>query len=243
MPAASEPPRRRSLAAVVFDIDGVVIDSPHERAWRAALDDLAEPERFTTALYQQYVAGKPRLAGAQAALEQLGVPDAAGAAPRYAERKQKMIEELIESGSFAVFPDALRFILAIRARGFRLAAASSSKNANRMMELVRVGGEKSLRDLFDANVCGRDLRRGKPDPEIFLVSAAELGISPERCLVIEDAPAGIAAARAAGMAALAVARLDDAAPLAAAGADLVVTRLDQVDLDALERGELLARPA
>ena len=79
----------------------------------------------------------------------------------------------------------------------------------------------------------RDLRRGKPDPEIFLLAASELGAATASCVVVEDAPSGIEAARAGGMVALGVARLGDEALLQAAGADLVVTNLDEVAVDAL----------
>jgi beta-phosphoglucomutase len=231
-----------ALVAALVDVDGVLIDSPHERAWREALQGLADPRRLTTALYQAHVAGKPRLAGARAALEELGVPDAARLAGLYAARKQEQIMALIEAGSFAAFPDALRFLQALRARGIRTAAVSSSKNANRMMGRIRLGSEASLLDLFDANLCGRDVRRGKPDPEIFLLAAAALGAAPVSCLVVEDAPAGIEAAKAGGMAGLGIARLGDAALLRAAGADLVVTSLDDVAVDALARGELRTQP-
>jgi len=64
----------RALTAAIFDVDGVLLASPHEQAWREALIGIAEPARFTTAMYQAHVAGKPRLSGARAALEALGVP-------------------------------------------------------------------------------------------------------------------------------------------------------------------------
>ena len=83
---------------------------------------------------------------------------------------------------------------------------------------------------------------GKPDPALFLLAAETLGVPPAQCLVVEDAPAGIAAARAGGMAALGIARLGDEALLRAAGAGLVVTSLDQVDIAAVAAGELRARP-
>ena len=104
--------------------------SPHERAWRDALQGITDPARFTTEIYQAHVAGKPRLSGARAVLEQLGVPDAGRQALLYAERKQRRLEELIDAGEFTAFPDALRFVQAVGALGLRLAAASSSKNAN-----------------------------------------------------------------------------------------------------------------
>jgi HAD superfamily hydrolase (TIGR01509 family) len=232
-----------TLKAAIFDVDGVLLASPHERAWREALVGFAEPNRFTTAMYQIHVAGMPRLNGARAALEALGVPDAPRRAAAYAERKQQRFEELIRAGSVAAFPDALRFVHAVAALGWPVAVASSSKNANQMLRSIQLDGGRSLLDIFRANVCGRDLPRGKPDPEIFLLAAAELQIEPARCLVIEDAPVGIAAARAGGMAALGVARLRDTTSLLAAGAHLVVTNLDEVAIDGLAQGRLRRRPA
>ena len=148
------------------------------------------------------------------------MPDAGRQAVSYAERKQKRLEALIHDGSVAAFPDALRFVQAVGALGWPMAVASSSKNANQMMRPIRLDSGQSLLDVFSANVCGRDLREGKPNPEIFLLAAAELRVAPEHCFVVEDAPAGIEAARAGRMTALGVARLGDAAGLRAAGADL-----------------------
>ena len=229
--------------AAILDVDGVLLASPHEQAWREALEGIAEPSRFTTALYQAVVAGKPRLAGAIAALEALGVADARGRAADYAVKKQKRLEALIQAGHVRGYPDALRFVAAVAAMGWPMAAASSSKNANAMMMSVGMGDGRTLLDMFSANVCGLDLPAGKPDPAIFLLAASELGISPAHCLVAEDASAGIAAARAGGMAGLGVARVGDAAGLRAAGADLVVTSLDFVAMDALKEGRLVGKAA
>jgi beta-phosphoglucomutase len=259
------PSEQRRLAGAIFDIDGVLVDSPHERAWRESLQQLMEtdwrdlqpatgytPARFTRAFYQEVMAGKPRLAGARAALEALGVPDPERRAIEYAERKQRRVVELIEAGEFHAFPDALRFLMAVKRLGLRIASASSSKNARLMLERIRLdlfaaeqGLDPStvrpgltLMDAFDADVTGRDFPRGKPDPMIFLAAAEELGLPPGSCMVIEDAPAGIEAARAGGMAALAVARQHDARMLHKAGAHLVVSSLDEVDVDALAHGRL-----
>ena len=229
------------LTAVIFDVDGVLLASPHERAWREALDGITEPSRFTTAMYQAYVAGKPRLAGATAALEALGLPDAERLAKPYAERKQLRLEQLIEEGAFSAFPDALRLADAILALKWKLAAASSSRNANDMMRAVHLPSGLNLLEAFTANVCGRPVPHGKPAPDLFLLAARELGRASSACLVVEDAPAGVEAARAGGMAAIGVARLHDAQLLQQAGADLVVTSLDQVDTDELAGGRLCRR--
>ncbi len=226
------------LTAAIFDVDGVLLASPHERAWRDALSGLADPARFTTAMYQAAVAGKPRMTGALAALEALGVPDAAAQVDAYAARKQARLEALIADGHVAAFPDALRFVAAVSALGWPMAVASSSRNATAMLRQIRLADGRDLLGLFKVNVCGRNLRRGKPDPEIFQIAAQELHKMPDECFVAEDAPAGIEAACAGGMAALGVARLHDAAGLWAAHADRVVASLDDVPLAALADGRL-----
>jgi len=226
----------------IFDVDGVLVDSPHEAAWREALDRLMAgpwhelaldtgytPASFTTAVYLEQLAGKPRMAGATAALAFFGVPDPDGARVRaYADAKQTMIEELIARGAFTAFEDGKRLLLRLKAAGLKLAAASSSKNANDFLVRVPVAPGVTMLDLFDANVCGRDFAHGKPHPEIFLTAAAELGLAPQECVVIEDAVSGVQAARAGGMDCVGVARLDDAAQLRAAGATMVVTSLDEL---------------
>jgi beta-phosphoglucomutase len=238
-----------SFAGAILDVDGVLVDSPHERAWRDTLRELMDgdwrdirrrtsyaPERFTHEVYQHEVAGKPRMSGARAALEHFGVPDVEELAGPYAERKQQRIVELAAAGEFTAFPDALRLVLRLRAAGIAIATASSSKNAALFLRAIRLGSSSpglTLLDFVDADISGRDFARGKPDPEIFLAAAAALGIAPRACFVVEDAVAGIAAAVAGGMAALGVARGGEEAELAAAGADLVVTTLDQVDVSRL----------
>jgi beta-phosphoglucomutase-like phosphatase (HAD superfamily) len=249
----------------VFDVDGVLVDSPHERAWRDALRELMEtqwsdireqtswsPEAFTPQVYQQVMSGKPRMSGARAALEHFGVPDPESRIQAYADRKQSMVVELIEAGEFEAFDDALRFIMAVRAAGIPTAAASSSKNAGLFLRQIRLDtfAEEeglsydflrpglSLLDFFDADISGRDFAQGKPHPEIFLTAAQELGVPAEDCFVVEDAVSGIQAAKAGGMGALGISRADDADALAGAGADLVVTSLDDVDVDGLREGRL-----
>ncbi len=184
----------------IFDVDGVLVDSPHEEAWREGLRQLMEndwsdirgetsysPEEFTPQVYQKEMSGKPRYDGAQAALEYFGVPDPEERAKEYGDRKQEMIVELIDAGEFHAYPDALRFLLAVKDSGMRIAAASSSKNANAFLERIRIDEfveeeglsydfvrpGYTLLDTLDANVSGREFERGKPHPEIFLTAAEE----------------------------------------------------------------------
>ena len=249
----------------IFDVDGVLVDSPHEQAWREGLRQLMEnewsdvrpqtsyaPEKFTPEVYQRVMSGKPRYAGAQAVLEHFGVPDPEQRAQEYGDRKQVMIVELIGASEFHAYPDALRFVLAVKDAGLRIGAASSSKNANAFLERIRldefaedvglgydfVRPGLSLLGILDANVSGRDFEQGKPHPEIFQTAAEELGLPPAECFVVEDAVNGVQAAKAGNMAALGLARADDEEMLAAANADLVVTTLDDVSLDALAQGRL-----
>jgi beta-phosphoglucomutase len=256
------------LRGAVFDVDGVLVDSPHEKAWREALRELMEnewrelragstwaPDAFTPSVYQQQLSGKPRMAGARAALAYFGIPDDDAHARQYAQRKQDMITRLIDAREFAAYPDGLRFIIAVRDAGVRVAAASSSKNAKQFLQRIRLDtfaqaqgiDSPSLRpgltllDYFDVDVSGRDFAHGKPDPEMFLTAVAELGVEPAAAFVVEDAAAGVHAAKAGGMSAIGVARAHDAQLLADAGADIVVASLDDVDRDALRNGRLATR--
>lgn len=249
----------------IFDVDGVLVDSPHEKAWREGLRQLMEgewsdirdqtsysPEAFTPQVYQREMSGKPRYKGAQAALEYFGVPDAERRAREYGDMKQEMIVDLIEAKDFEEYPDALRFVLALKEAGVLIAAASSSKNAGAFLRLVRLDefAEReglshdfltpgyTLLDILDGDVSGRDFEHGKPAPDIFLAAGEEVGLRSSECFVIEDAANGIQAAKAGEFAALGIARADDEEALAEAGADLVVTSLDEVSLEAISEGRL-----
>jgi beta-phosphoglucomutase len=193
--------------------------------------------------------------GALAALWYFQVPDAETRARTYAERKQQRVLEYIEAGEFTAFPDALRFVLALRAAAIPLATASSSKNANLMLRQVKLDTfaqqqgldydfldtDMSLLDIVDVDCSGRDLAHGKPDPEIFRDAAAELAAAPADCFVVEDAVAGVQAAKAGEMAALGVARAADIALLQTADPDLLVSTLDDVDVEQLRQGHLITR--
>jgi len=253
----------------IFDVSSVLIDSPHCQSWQAALEELMEgewsdirdqssysPERFTRAVYQQFIAHLPRLAGARGTLEYFGVPDFERRAERYAEVKRDLVTKLIEQGQFAAFPDALRFILAVKDLGIPVAAVSLSKNTKKLLGRIEVGAFAAeqgldysfihpgmvLSQLLDVEISGRDFPGHERDAAIFLAAADELGAAPERCFVVDDTAAGVGAAKEKAMAALGIARHGDEELLRTAGAGLVVTSLDDVSRDALADGRLADRP-
>ena len=181
----------RGLSGAVFDVDGVLVDSPRGGLARVveALSTSPEwadvlgrsryrPESFTSQVYQAVMSGKPRRAGAMAVLQYFGVTDADRLADVYGERKQARLVELIDEGSFHAFPDAVRFALCLQQDSIRIAAASSSKNARRFLERIPVGAaavelgfghDRLSRGRDDAldprRRCQRaDFPRGKPDP-------------------------------------------------------------------------------
>jgi beta-phosphoglucomutase-like phosphatase (HAD superfamily) len=260
--------KQDGFRGAIFDVDGVLVDSPHEAAWRDALQELMEgpwadirdqtswtPDAFTPKVYQEVLSGKPRMAGAMAALEYFGVPDPEARVGEYADRKQEMVVELIEAGKFSAYPDALRFLIAVKDAGMTIAAASSSKNAGLFLRQIRLDtfAEQeglspswmtdglTLLDAFDVDISGREFKQGKPHPEIFLTAASEMGVEPGSAFVIEDAESGIQAAKAGAFAGLGLARHDDAALLERANADIVVDSLDEISVEGLAEGRLERR--
>lgn len=256
---------QQGFRGAIFDVDGVLVDSPHEAAWRDAFRELMEtdwadirdrtswtPDAFTAKVYQEVLSGKPRMAGAMGALEYFGVPEPETRVEAYADHKQAMVVALIEAGKFSAYPDALRFLLAVKDMGIAIAAASSSKNAGLFLRQIRLDtfaaseglhydwleDGLTLLNAFDVDISGREFAQGKPHPQIFLTAAEELGVAPAHAFVVEDAVSGIQAAKAGAFAGLGVARHDDEAMLAAVGADIVVASLDGVDLAGLPEGRL-----
>jgi len=191
------------------------------------------------------------MSGARAVLSYFGVPVTDARTEEYARRKQRVMDELLRAGELTAYPDALRFVLAVRGAETPIAAASSSKNAARLLRQIRLDAfadREGLRydlvrpgitllDIFDADVSGRDFAHGgKPPPEIFLTAARELGVPADRCFAVDDAVSGVQAAKAADMAVIGLARAGEADALAAADADIIVSTLDEVDLPALSEG-------
>lgn len=110
------------------------------------------------------------------------------------EKKEAAFRLFIEA-DFPAMPGVEKLLEELHDAGFALAVGSSGPPENIELVLDKLGA----RGLFQAVVTGMEVTRGKPDPQVFLIAAERLGIPPARCAVIEDAPAGVAAANAAGM--------------------------------------------
>jgi HAD superfamily hydrolase (TIGR01509 family) len=219
----AEPPSARSIDAVIFDMDGVLIDS--EPVHQHATDEVArqfglppvDQDTFVRHFFGRtdYTGFLDYLVAVQRT--DLSIPDLMEATVRaYARRFPAEVQP---------FPDALETLRACVARGYRVAIVSGARNS----ELDDVVKRFDLAPLLDAIVGGDDVPVGKPDPAPYLAGARELGLPPERCLVIEDAPAGVASAVAAGMRCLAVDRTGH--PELLFRADRVV---NTVTIDAIE---------
>ena len=243
------PPAR----AVIFDLDGVITStaSVHAAAWKAMFDEYlakraaSRGETFRPfdpdSDYRVYVDGKPRYDGAADFLASRGIelPRGTPADPADREtvcglgnRKDEYFLRRLESDGADVFPGTLALIERLDARGVPMAVVSSSRNTRRILSAAGVGRQ------FDAIVDGVDADElglpGKPDPAVFLEAARRLAVDPAASVVIEDAIAGVEAGQRGGFGfVVGVDRTGHAAELRAAGADLVVRDLSELDLLAL----------
>jgi beta-phosphoglucomutase len=214
--------------AAIFDMDGVLVDTyrAHYESWleltRSAGFEFSEEDFAKTfgCTSREILAGLGRRHGRKVSGEQVTAMDA---------RKEAAFRRII-AARVPVMPGALELLEGLHAAGFRLALGSSAPPENVELVLERL----ELRKWMDAAVTGRDVTRGKPDPQVFLLAAERLGVPPGRCVVIEDAPVGIAAARAAGMADVGLASTGRTRQSLAA-ADLVIDRLDELSPDRLRR--------
>ena len=175
---------------VLFDWDGVVIDSSsqHERSW-----ELLAAERGLFLHEGHFKAGFGKKN--EVIIPTLGWGDDPSVIRALADRKEELYRELVAAEGIIILPGARELLVALKNEGIPRAVGSSTPREN----LTALFAATGLDVLFDAVICGSDVTHGKPDPEVFLSGAAALGLEPERCVVIEDAFAGIEAARRAGM--------------------------------------------
>ncbi len=183
---------------VIFDLDGVIVstDKYHRQAWQRLADELGIP--FTEA-QAQATRGVDRMASLAVVLGAHAAEFSDEQKVALAEKKNAVYKELVRQISPAdALPGVSTLIPALKARGIPRAIGSASKNAKPVLESLGIAG------MFDAIVTGFDFVHGKPAPDVFLVAAERLGLPPSRCVVFEDAAAGIQAAHAGGMKAVGV---------------------------------------
>lgn len=212
------------LRGVIFDVDGVLVDSyqAHLRSWvmmaREHGLDITEGE-FASTFGQTSREVIARFWGDEVDAATRETLDA---------RKEALYREELRA-CFPAMDGAVELIDALAAAGFRLAVGSSAPPENVALSLDLLGRAEAFR----ARVSGRDVTRGKPDPQVFLLAADRLGVPPAHCVVIEDAPVGVTAAHAAGM--RVVALLGTVARAALSHADVVVASLRELDPASLAR--------
>lgn len=194
---ATAPDRRQVIEAVIFDMDGLLIDS--EPLTDIAFSALMQAHDCQIGWTPELVA---RVQGRRMTEILEIVAGICGIATPVAELSETLEAQRIEvmRGRLRPKPGAVEFIAHLHAASLPLALATSGQR-DYVDAALR---ESGLTGSFAVEVTGESVTRGKPDPETYLLAAQRLGINPAHCLVFEDAPAGIAAAIAAGMAAVAV---------------------------------------
>ena len=220
--------KQAALEAVLFDMDGVIIDS--EPLWSKAEQQLLA--RRNLSYSSQLKAAMMGLDSSEAVgflIKHYNLQESVG---DVVEERNQLIADLFRQ-FLQPMPYALQLVRSVRAAEIKTGLASSSPK-----ELVDLAlGRLNITGLFDFILSGDQVARGKPAPDIYLTAARELGVGHENCLVIEDAPHGVAAAKAAGMFCVAISTSASEPELGAA--DRVIRSFREVNLQTLQ--ELVQR--
>jgi beta-phosphoglucomutase len=190
------------IQAVIFDLDGVIVDTAHYHfiAWQRLAKELGVT--FTEKENEQ-LKGVSRMRSMEIILEigNLSLPESKRI--ELADKKNSWFVEYIKAiKPEEIFPGVREMLKNLRAQNIKVGLASSSKNADTVITLLQIKND------FDTVVDGTMITHTKPDPEIFLLAARRLGVTPDQCLVFEDAEAGVEAALAAGMKCVGVGSVD-----------------------------------
>ncbi|USN98671.1 MAG: beta-phosphoglucomutase [Phycisphaeraceae bacterium] len=224
----------RSVDGVIFDLDGVLVttDDLHFRAWKALADREGIP--FTRGDNER-LRGVSRTESLEIILEKATRTYTDAERAEMAAWKNDRYRALLDTiDASAILPGAIDRLDELAARGVALAIGSSSKNARTILDRL------NLISRFRVVVDGGDTARSKPDPEIFALAVERLGLPPHRCLVVEDAAAGVQSGLAAGCVVLAVGYAA-ADPVSAAAAHAAAPSLADITVDEMlsitRRGE------
>lgn len=212
-----------STWGAIFDWDGVVVDSSasHERSWEILSEELGHPlplDHFKRGFGMKNEA---------IIIGQLTWTVDRGEAARLGRRKEEIFRDLVRDTGLEPLPGARPWIETLVHHGVPCVVGSSTEKAN--LELAAEA--MNLGTAFRTYIASEDVSHGKPDPEVFLLCARALDLPPEQCVVFEDTTMGIEAARAAGTRVVAVAGTNP--PEALSEADVIVHRLDELDVDIL----------
>ncbi|KFI22608.1 trehalose-phosphatase [Nitrosococcus oceani] len=238
---------RSHFDAVIFDLDGVVTQTArvHATAWKTMFDDFlqkraqgSEFRPFSDHDYRDYVDGKPRYEGVKSFLRSRHIKLPYGNPNDSLEketvcglgnRKNEIFQIKLKKEGAEAYQSSVQLIRRLRSKGFRTAVVSASKNCGPILESVE------LTHLFEVKVDGNDAEaldlQGKPHPATFLEAARRLGVEPKRCMVFEDAIAGVKAGRQGKFGwVIGVNRKNQVEALQEAGADTVIEDLAEMTL-------------
>jgi beta-phosphoglucomutase family hydrolase len=212
--------------AVLWDMDGTLINSEelHWTAWRQTMANegiFITRGQFLSSFGQRNDSIIPAWIGSAATPEEV---------ERIGEAKEQLYRQLVREVGIAPEPGVAAWLHRLHNDGWRQAIASAAPRAN----IDTILETLSLSDVFQGIVSAEDVHRGKPDPEVYLIAASRVGVPPERCIVVEDAVAGIEGARRAGMRSVGVSHNGKDLQ-----ADIVVESLGLLESDAFDR--LLSR--
>jgi len=202
--------------AVLWDMDGTLIDS-EEFHWICWRDTMAKEgivitrQQFLASFGQRNDAIIPRWLGAAATPDRI---------ERIENAKEELYRHLVRTKGVSPLPGVASWLQRLHSEGWLQAIASSAPRAN----IEAVLDALAAAHVFQAIVSAEDVHRGKPDPEVYLTAAARVGVSPGRCIVVEDAVAGVEGARNAGMRSIGVSPDGKHLP-----ADVLVRSLDRLD--------------
>lgn len=206
--------------AILFDMDGVLIDSEpvHEKAIVALSAELGEPITDHALLFS--FKGAPEKSMAARLLELY--PATTLDAGQIVRRKVELYATLFPA--VTLIPGARDFLAESQATGRKHGLTTSASRSTQQLTFGKFGFDP----FFQAIVTGEDITKGKPDPEPYLLTAGKLGVDPSRCIVIEDSVNGVKSGKAAGCTVIALTTTFPADTLAAAGADFIVAGFDDL---------------
>jgi alpha,alpha-trehalase len=248
---------RTDYDAVIFDMDGVVTKTAkvHASAWKALFDEYLQRTRGewkpfdADADYRRYVDGKPRYEGVKSFLASRGITLPQGSPEDdpdeetvcgLGNRKNRFFHDRLKKDGVEIYAPGVRLVKKLNRAEFKTAVVSSSKNCADVLEAAGIS------NLFHTRVDGVESEKlglkGKPDPDIFVEAARRLGAEPHRSVVVEDAIAGVQSGKSGNFGCvIGVDRTGHAQELRENGADVVVTSLSKIDIDAASPASL--RPA